>query len=386
LSRFPPGRTHMSKPEETTKETPRFCVLGAGHGGMAMAAHLALKGFRVGMYNRSESRIRLIKLSGGIQVVSDVPEQVRPGFAHLDPVTSDIAEALAAADILMVAVPAFGHAFMAEACAPHLRDGQMVVLHPGRTGGALEFHHVLKEKGVKADVIVAEAQTFLYASRAVNPGQVQIFRVKNSVPVAAIPAYRTPEVITALSSAYVEFVPGDNVIKTSMENIGAIFHPAVTVLNSARIESTHGDFDYYIDGISPSVALVLEAMDQERVAVAAALGFNCMTAREWLYVAYDAAGKTLFDAIRANPGYYGIKAPPRLAHRYIAEDVPMSLVPIASIGDMVDVPTPTTDSIIHLANLLHECDYRETGRTVERLGLAGLTLQEIRRLVLEGER
>src|SRR5262249_35909263 len=224
----------------------------------------------------------------------------------------------------------------------------IIVIHPGRTGGALEFHHILRQKGVRADVVVAEAQTLLYAARVTNPAQVQIFGIKHSVPLAAIPSHRTPEVIKALAPAYKEFVPGDNVMKTSMDNIGAIFHPAVTVLNCARIESTNGDFEYYIDGITPSAARVLEAIDAERVAVGAAMGFHCMSAREWLYMAYDAAGKTLFDAIRANQGYYGIKAPHVLQHRYLWEDVPMSLVPIASMGEMLGTPCPTMKTIIHL--------------------------------------
>ena len=368
-----------------TRETLRFCVLGAGNGGMAMAAHLALKGCPVNLYNRSPERLRPIKQAGGIQIIASGGEELPRGMGKLSVVTADIAEALEGVDVLMVAVPATGHRFMAEQSAAHLRDGQIVVLHPGRTGGALEFHHILRERGVKADVTVAEAQTFLYASRVTNPAQVQIFRVKNSVPVAAIPAHRTPQVIQALQCAYREFVPGDNVMKTSLDNIGAVFHPTVTVLNCARIESTHGEFEYYVDGITPSAALILEVLDLERVSVGAALGFNCMSAREWLYIAYDAAGRTLYDALRANPGYYGIKAPNRLDHRYLWEDVPMSLVPIASMGDMLGVPCPTVKAVIHLANLLHQCDYWATGRTVEKLGLAGLSLQQIRQLVLEGK-
>jgi opine dehydrogenase len=370
--------------QQEEKTAPVFCVLGAGNGGMAMAAHLALKGFPVRLYNRSANRLQPIQHARGIHVIARGGDELPRGTARLEAATADIEEALQGVDILMVAVPANGHAFIAEQCAPHLREGHVVVLHPGRTGGALEFHHILRRQGVKVDVTVAEAQTFLYAARATNPAQVEIFRVKNSVPVAAIPAHRTPDVIKALSQAYREFVPGDNVMKTSMDNIGAVFHPAVTVLNCARIESTHGEFEYYIDGITPSAAHVLEALDAERVAVGAAMGFNCMSAREWLYIAYDAAGKTLYDALRANPGYYGIKAPNRIEHRYLWEDVPMSLVPIASMGEMLDVPCPTIKAIVHLANLLHGCDYWQTGRTADRLGLTGLTLQQIRQLVLEG--
>ena len=174
-------------------------------------------------------------------------------------------------------------------------------------------------------------------------------------------------------------------MKTSLDNIGAIFHPAVTVLNAARIESTNGDFDYYTEGITPAVAMILESMDRERVAVAGALGFRAMTAREWLYIAYDAAGRTLHEAMRANRGYDGIKAPKTVFHRYISEDIPMSLVPISSLGQLVDVPTPSIDSIILLGSVLHGVDYRAQGRTAETLGLAGKSLKEIRRFILEGE-
>ncbi len=362
-----------------------FAVLGAGNGGLAMAAHLALKGIRVHLWNRSPERLLPIQRSGYIHLIASPDRPDLPqGHAEIPVVTNDIAEAIDGARVLMVVVPATGHAEVAERLAPHLQDGQIIVLNPGRTGGALEVLHVLQRHGVKRDVIVAEAQTLLYASRALNPGQVQIFGIKNSVPVAAIPAYRTPEVVKALSVAYSEFVPGDNVMKTSMDNIGAIFHPAVTVLNAARIESTHGDFEYYIDGITPSVAQVLETIDAERVAVAAAMGFHCMTAREWLYIAYGASGRTLFEAIRANQGYYGIKAPPIIMHRYITEDVPMSLVPIASLGEMLGVDCPSIRAIVHLANLMHGCDYWQTGRTAEKMGLAGLSLRDLRLRILEG--
>ena len=367
------------------KERPNFCVLGAGHGGTAMAAHLSLMGFRVALYNRSPERLRPIELQGGIELLASDMDGVPRGMAKLDVVTDKIEEALEGADQIMVVVPANGHSFMAEQIAPYLRDGQIIVLHPGRTGGALEVHSILRNKGVKADVIVAEAQTFIYASRAMNPAQTKIFRVKNNIPVAAIPAHRTPEVVRALRIAFPQFVPGDNVMKTSLDNIGAIFHPAVTVLNAARIESTHGEFDYYTEGITPTMSLILEAIDKERVTVAEALGFRAMSAREWLYVAYDAAGPTLYEAMRANRGYDGIKAPKTLYTRYISEDIPMSLVPISSIGDMVGVPTPTIKAIVHMGSLLHKCDYWAEGRTAERLGLAGLSLKQIRRLILEGE-
>ncbi|HAH88433.1 MAG TPA: hypothetical protein DCL60_13790, partial [Armatimonadetes bacterium] len=90
-------------------------------------------------------------------------------------------------------------------------------------------------------------------------------------------------------------------------------------------------------------------------------------------------------AMRANRGYDGIKAPKTIFHRYISEDIPMSLIPIASLGRLVNVQTPTIDSIILLGSILHGENFWATGRTAERLGLAGLTLKQIRRFILEGE-
>ena len=366
-----------------SQEHPRFAILGAGHGGTAMAGHLALAGFDVALYNRGEERIHAIRASGGLEILSD-SDRCPQGFAPLPLVTSDMREAVEGRDLIMAVVPAFGHRFLAERMAPHLVDGQTIILHPGRTGGALEVLSVLRANGCTADVTVCEAQTLLYASRSVNPAQTRVFAVKNSVPVACIPAHRTPDVIRMLRCALPQFIPGDNVMKTSLDNIGAVFHPAVTVLNAARIESTHGDFDYYTEGITPSVSLILERIDAERVAVAESLGFHAMTAREWLYFAYDAAGRTLIEAMRNNHGYEGIKAPKTIYTRYLSEDIPMSLVPISSLGRMGGVPTPAIDAVILLGSILHGTDYRAEGRTVERMGIAGMDLRRIRRFVLEG--
>ena len=359
---------------------PTFCVLGAGHGGLAMAAHLALTGCKVNLFNRTDAHIEFVRARGGIDADGEVN-----GFASLNVVSSNPAAAIDDCDVLMAVVPATAHRNIAQIIAPHIKDGQILVLNPGRTGGALEVAKVIRETNPHVHPYIAEAQTLLYASRATNPGQVHVFGIKNSVPLATLPAYHVTDVLPVIRKALPQFVPGDNVLKTSLDNIGAVFHPAITILNAGRIEDTHGDFEYYVEGVTPAVAKVLEEIDKERVAVAAALGIRANTTREWLYLAYDAAGKTLHDAMKANVGYSGIKAPGIIEHRYISEDVPASLVPIASIGEMLGVPTPTIRSIIRLASVVHGVDYWAEGRTVERMGIKGMSIKDIRFLVVGAE-
>ena len=360
----------------------RYTVVGAGHGGKSMAAHLALMGKEVTLYNRTEAHIEVVSKRKGIELES-YPGGPH-GFGEIKKATSDMKTALHNAEVIMLVVPSSAHADLAKAMAPHLKDGQIVLLNPGRTCGAIEFDMIRRKEGCEAKIILAEAETFIYASRSDGPAQARIFRIKEAVPLAALPAFNTQIVLDAINDVYPQFIDGVNVLNTGLNNMGAIFHPALTILNAGRIESTHGDFEFYIDGVTPSVATVLESLDRERVTVASALGIRARTAMEWLELAYNVSGANLYEAIHNQTGYYGIKAPSTLAHRYIFEDIPMSLMPIASLGMAYGISVRAMDSIIRLACIIHKTDYNRRGRTVEKLGIRNLSVGELTRYVNEG--
>lgn len=358
-------------------------VIGAGHGGKAMAAELAARGFPVTLYNRTFANIDVIATRGGIELLTEDGREV---FGRLQLVTSDMEAALAEARLVMVVLPASAHWDTALKAAPYVKDGQVIVLNPGRTGGALEFVEGLRIGGCKTRPIVCEAETFIFASRSTGPAEARIFRTKYSLPAAAFPTTRTAEAIEVIRKAYPQFFAAKNVLYTSLNNMGAIFHPSLMLLNTGWIEATQGDFEFYMDGVTPATARVLETLDRERVTVAAAIGIRAQTAQEWLYRAYSAEGDNLFEAMHANPGYGGIKAPNRMNHRYIFEDVPCSLVPIALIGRQYGVDTPTINAMIHLANIIQNTDYWHKGRTPEKLGIKGLSVSELHRYVDTGEK
>lgn len=360
----------------------RFTVIGAGNGGKAMAAHLSVMGANVCLWNRTFENISIIKKRGGIDLDSE--DGKISGFGKLDLVTSDMEEAVNFAQVLMVVLPSSAHGAVAKSMAPYLKDGQIILLHPGRTLGALEVRKVINDSGCTAEVIVAEAETFIYASRSDGPAQARIFRVKEAVPLAALPAMHTEKVLNTIEHAYPQFIDGVDVLNTGLNNMGAIFHPALTLLNAGWIEHTHGDYQFYIDGVTPSVARMLEVLDRERVTVASAIGIRARTSLEWLKLAYDTVGEDLHDAIQNQPGYYGIKAPRNLNHRYIFEDVPMSLVPIASLGIRYGVSVRAMDSMIRIGSIIHRTDYWRRGRTVETLGIQQWSVSELSRYVTEG--
>src|SRR5512146_1681578 len=141
----------------------QYTVLGAGHGGKAMAAHLALMGMDVALWNRTFEHIAVIKQRGGIELES--AEGGPHGFGKLSLVTSDMEKAIKHAQVIMVVLPSSAHAEVAKAAAPYLKDRQILLLHPGRTLGTLEVAKVIRDHGCTADITVAEAETCIYASR-----------------------------------------------------------------------------------------------------------------------------------------------------------------------------------------------------------------------------
>lgn len=368
--------THLQSVRSRGRDVA-FCVVGAGHGGLAMAGHLGLMGFPVTLYNRTEESLHAVRWHGGVQVTGAVQ-----GFGAVQTATSNMAEAVSKVDVVMVVVPATAHRSIAEQMVPCLRAGQIVVLNPGRTGGALEFRQVLRSKDFTEPILIAETSTFIYASRALSRSDAHIFRIKNSVRLATLPSFWIPEVLPILNQAFQQFAAGDSVLSTGMENIGAIFHPALTLMNAGWIETTKGDFDYYIGGISPSVARVLERLDDERIAVARSMGVHTVSAREWLYLTYDSPGRDLYEAIQNTASYRGIRAPQTILHRYVTEDVPMSLVPLASIGQMLGVDVPMMQMVIGLADVMHGKQYWKDGRTVAKMGIEGMTVKQLRQMAV----
>jgi opine dehydrogenase len=287
---------------------------------------------------------------------------------------------VAEADIILVVVPATAHAFMAEACAPYLRDGQAIILNPGRTGGALEFRSVLRSLGVKAHVLIAEAQTLLYTCRISGPARVRISSIKRQVPLAALPASETTQVLERLHPLYPQFVAAADVLETSLDNIGAVFHPAGLVLSAARVEAGQ-PFEFYRD-LTPSVVRFMEAIDAERLAVARAFGVQAVSACEWLARSYEGIrGDTLYERIQSNAAYRGISAPRTLDSRYVLEDVPTGLVPMAALGRLAGVPMPASSGLVNVCCGLYQCDFWQEGRNAERLGVAGLNIAQAKALV-----
>ncbi len=335
-------------------------ILGAGHQGLTMAAHLLSYGTSCVLWNRSERGISDVLQKGCISAKGLITGDVAVYKA-----TTDIEEAIAR--VMLVATPSSAHEDIARLLAPYVSPDMTVVLNPGRTFGAAAFAEALVRHGVRDLPLIAETQTIVYTCRRGEGSSVDLFAFKHDVPIKTLQDGRDEELLSTLPpelGAY--FAPANSIVETSFGNVGMVLHCAPMLMNVGWVESSE-DFLYYRDAISDTVAKMLEKVDSERLAVAARLGCSVESLVDWLKRTYGASGSTIKEALASAAAYESIIAPGTMRHRYVLEDVPNGLVPLESTGNALGVETPTTSAIVSFANEVYNQDFRKIGRNYEKM-------------------
>ncbi len=366
---------------------PVVAVLGAGNGGCAAAADLTRRGYTVRLYSRSPATLAPIRERGGVALRGQAGE----GFFALAAITDDLGEAVRGADVVLLVVPSIAHAGYGARLGRLLQPGQIVLLNPGHTLGGLHFAAGLRAAGYRGPLRLGETATLTYATRLVGPepATVQIYRVAPRLPFATFPGKEQAALLAALRPLYPALVPAQNVLETALMNINAVEHPPQMVLNAGWIEATGGDFYFYHQGTTPSVARVIEAVDRERLALVKALGFPTVSFVERFHEAgytTDAglASGSVYVAMQESEANRWMRAPRTLDHRYLHEDVGSGLVPLCELARLAHVATPVMHQLVDLAGLLVDVDYWSTGRTLAALGLANVPLERLAEYLYEG--
>ncbi|MDP6560791.1 MAG: NAD/NADP octopine/nopaline dehydrogenase family protein [Candidatus Binatia bacterium] len=363
----------------------KIAVLGAGNGGCAAAADLTLRGYEARLYSRSKTTLQPMLDRGGIEII----EGGKHDFARPYLITSDLAEAVAGADLIIIAAPSVAHEFFAKSLASNLEEGQTILLNGGHTGGGLHLASLLKQYGHQADIGICETVTLTYICRLTSPASVEIYRRTTNLRCAAFPGKLAPDIIPPIKEIYPNIVQADNVMQTGLSNINAIMHPAGIIGNTGWIENSAGNFYFYRQGISPAIAEMIEAVDCERLDIVKALGFPPLSFIEIFYQAgltsdSGRSSASVYRVIKESVPNHTIKSPGNLEHRYLKEDVGYGLVPMAGIARLAGVETPVIDSLITLASVINRIDYNQEGLTLKKMGLAGLKKESLNTLLHEG--
>ncbi len=340
-------------------------VLGAGAGGAAAVTELSLAGHEVRWWNQTDATIAPFRTAGGVRYEGVLGE----GLARPAAFAASLGDALAGADIAMVCLPALAH----EAVAHAFADAAVscpVLLNPGHTGGALHVAEIFRSRGLAAPTLV-EFSTLTYVARKPAPEAVRITGAAGRVWAACLPGGE--DAFALARSLYPAAMPARDVIASSLANVNLVLHTPGAILSAAWVEATGGDFRFYVDAMTPGVARSIEALDCERLAVAAAFGHELPPlGQEMAAIGTAVATDDLRAAIAGGEANRTIRAPDSLAHRYYAEDFGYGLVPLLELARIGGVETPYAAALVEVASVLRGEDVRATGLTAQRLGIAGL--------------
>lgn len=346
----------------------KITVLGAGHGGVAMSADMALSGYDVSLAAVKEhsTNIKLLRSTGGIKIEGFTSSGRQPQFASPKVITEDVPAVLKDADIIMLILPAFAQEVYTDLIIRHAKNGA-IVLFPCGGFSALKFYNELKNIGMQDAFIPCETSSLVYTAKITGAGKVLIKAIKDNVYFSAVPIEKSDEALKKLNIIYPQFKKVHSVWQTSFSNPSAVLHTIPTLLNMSRIEQM-GPYRYSHYDITPCVGKVMEAVDEERISVAGKLFPNPPTFLETMCKIYNLNCGGIYEAIKSISAYNIQFSPDGMKHRYVTEDIPYSLVPMATIAKKLDIPTPNMDSVINIACMANGENYWQIGRTAEKLG------------------
>lgn len=363
------------------RDVERVAIIGAGNGGFAAAADFVRAGFDVRLFGRSQSTIDPVIARGGVEFEGVLGE----GFAPLSIVTSDAAIAMHGADVVVMMGPTHAHEDMARVIAPHLTRDQILLAAPGHTLTLLPS--ALRAAGA-ADTVFCETSTLPYICRKTTSARVKISRKAAKLKFSAFPAKHTERLARQLKRLLPALSPVPTLLDTVFPYTNAIHHPPALLCNIGRVESP-GDYCHYYEGITPSVGRIIDALDRERLAIAAAFGCRIDKLSEYFFqLGYtDEEGRAGGDAYsvfhHSEPNRW-IKAPATIDHRFFNEDIPYGLLPLTELAGLAEVATPACNAIIDLASIATGKAYRTFGLTRKRMGIEGLDASALKSLLENG--
>jgi opine dehydrogenase len=349
-------------------------ILGAGNGGKTAAADLTLQGKRVRLFEFPEFSANLEDL---LEYRTLIATGAVSGKATLEMLTSNLAQAMEGADTVMVCTQALTHERVARSLAPLIRPEHLLVLNPGSTGGALHFAHIFHMLGLKALPTLVETSTLTYGCRAKGAFVEAAVKVKR-VLYGVFPGSAAGRVGPKLEALYPGLVRGASVLEAGLNNANPVIHPPIALMNAARIERDGFAMRFYGDGVSPTVARMIQKLDEERMALLKALGYPAqpdpVTSVEQGY----ATSEDYYECYSRGPGFIDFAGPHTLDHRYFHEDIGMGLVMFCSLGDFLGVPTPTCRTFVQMGEAITGIPYTSDGkRTLKALGLDELNREEL---------
>ena len=343
----------------------KIAIVGCGSTGHALAALLAQKGHEVYLTDASayadmlneSARIGTIRLAGFAR-----------GEGTPARITGDVAGAVGAAELIICCTISNRDEEVARMIAPYLDESKSVLIGAGNCG-SLVYRKVFDACG-RSGVLLGEVGGNFFPCRLSEDRTATIGLPLGPKAIAAFPPRDTPRLAEAFREVW-EFTPAKSILLAAFNGPNLITHPAGAVLNAAAIENSGGAFNLFQDGVSPGFIRLVDRLWEEKRSVFEALGFTPAPSPRKMFEGILDEHDETYRYFRQMGG------PGSLHHRYITEDIPLLICMFISVARAAGVAVSLYESMVNLLSAVTGDDFYARGRTLENLGLGGLSREEV---------
>ncbi|MCE9640389.1 MAG: NAD/NADP octopine/nopaline dehydrogenase family protein [Betaproteobacteria bacterium] len=354
----------------------KIAVLGGGSVAFANASYLSSKGHQVHIWSALPGELSPLSSVGAISTTGELEGKWKVTVAET------AASAIEGAGVVIIAAPAFAHRVLMEAAAPHLVNEQDVIVHPVTGMSSLILSRLVGARAVKPTII--DLSTSLFTARRNGEASVQLLRIKPLIEAASIPIARCDKSLARLAALYGDrFRAEENVLAVSLNNHNPIYH--VPTVLGALSRADRGDTYMFFEQMTPTVCVMQEALDAERLAVARAFGAPEVPVAQYFREAHSAQGNTLAEIyVDVQRRLKGPLGPQTADHRFVTEDVPYALLFFYDLGQAAGIAMPVTDAVLTLTSATWQQNFRVGGHGLPALGLDGLKPAQILEIARNG--
>jgi opine dehydrogenase len=347
----------------------RVGIVGAGSIAFGMAAFLEQEGHNAALWSPSGKRTEALARGEPLTARGAVTGAFQPTIANN-------AEALVAgADVITIALPAYGHKHVLDAIAPHIRAGQTVIISSHASFGALYLSRLLATR--KMIVPIVAWGTTVLTGRQLSPTEVNVNTVRKRIDIATIPVARNAEGLAACQALFGDrFVERDGLLAIALSNLNPQNHMGIALGNMTRME--RGETWSQGQNVTPNVGRLLEALDQERIDIASTLGLQVRTIFEHFHLSFHVPVSSISQMNQEmHTAGNGGTGPATADSRYVTEDVPFGLAMTAKLGRLVGKPAELHESGVKVFSAMYGRDFSAENDLLSALKMDDLVLEEL---------
>ncbi|WCR10531.1 NAD/NADP octopine/nopaline dehydrogenase family protein [Paracoccus stylophorae] len=285
-------------------------------------------------------------------------------------------------EVLIVALPGYGHKTVLDALAPHIGPHHQVIISSHASLGAVYLTQLLAERGIS--VPVTAWGTTICTGRRQSGTEVQVNTVRSRVDLCTVPVERSDEALELCRDLFGDrFQPRDGLLAISLSNLNPQNHMGIALANITRME--RGETWSQGQNVTPAVGRLLERLDLERLSIARALDLEVRTIFEHFHLSFHVPVASISEMNQQMHAQgNGGTGPATADSRYVTEDVPYGLVLTAELGRLVGRPAILHEAGIRIFSAMYGRDFAAENEILAALDLNRFTLDDLKRAARTG--